>query len=110
MPECAAYVEDGMDALAAIRKQGDENQPTLRHAKAAQTQLLKIQQQSEETIVQLLDEAQMLAAEAHEDAAVVCNDHDDDAVVQDALNMDLLMKSAAARLADHERNTVRFVQ
>ena len=73
-------------------------------------QLLKSQQQSGEAIVQLLDEAQMFAAEAHEDAAVVCNDHDDDAVVQDALNMELFMKSDAARLADHERNTVKFVQ
>lgn len=46
----------------------------------------------------------MVAAEAHEDAVVASEDDELGAVVRDVSNMDLLVTSAAARLADHERN------
>jgi len=53
--------------------------------------------------VQTLDEARTAAAEAQEDV-MACDDDEPVAVVRDASNMDFLVKSAAARLVDHERN------
>merc|ERR1712216_93090 len=47
---------------------------------------------AEEALVQEIDEAQMVAAEAHEDASVFSAD------------VDMVIKSAKARLNDHQRN------
>merc|ERR1712232_1393532 len=102
--EGAAHLEDTVKALAAIKKSGEEDHTPLRHAEDAETQLLKSQQQSEQAIVQLIDEAQTVAAEAHEDAVVATDDDEQPAVAQNASKTNLLVKSAAARLADHERN------
>merc|ERR1712232_1298744 len=102
--EGAAHLKETVNALAAIKKSGEEDQTPLRHAEDAETQLLKSQQQSEQSIVQLIDEAQNLAAEAHEDAVVTTEDDELGDVVRDASKRNLLVKSAAARLADHERN------
>merc|ERR1712232_872254 len=80
--ECAAHLADSVKVLATIKKTGEENQKPLRHAEDAETQLLKSQQKCEQTIVQSIDETQMVAAEAHEDAVVASDDDELGAVVQ----------------------------
>jgi len=102
--ECAAHLKDTVNILARIKKTGEEDQTPLRHAEDAETLLLKSQQQSEQSILQSIDEAQMIAAEAHEDAVVASDDDELGTVVQYFSNTDMLVKSAEARLADHERN------
>jgi hypothetical protein len=109
VPECAAHLEDTLKALRAIKKNGVDDQTPLRHTEDAEVQLLKSHQQAEEPIVQSLDEAQMVAAEAHEDAVEVSDDHEDSVVKSFESSMDVLVKSAAARHADHERNAKRAV-
>jgi len=101
--ECAARLDDTVKTLEEIRKNGDEEQLRLRHVMDAETHLLKTKKQAEEAFVQTIDEARMAAAEADEDA-MACNDDEPAAAVRDASNMDFLVKSAAARLVDHERN------
>jgi hypothetical protein len=100
VPECAAHLESTVKALEEIKKKGVEDQTPLRHTEDAEEQLLKNQQHSEAAIVQSLDEAQMVAAEAHEDAVVVSDDQEGGV----ASSVAVLVKSAAARLADHEKN------
>merc|ERR1712232_1037758 len=101
--ECAARLDDTVKTLEEVSKNGDEEQLRLRHVMDAETHLLKTKKQAEEAFVQAIDEARMAAAEADEDA-MACNDDEPAAAVRDASNMDFLVKSAAARLVDHERN------
>jgi hypothetical protein len=100
LPECAAALDDATKALEACKQKGERDQAPLRHSEDAEAQVLKSQQQAEETLVQELDEAHMAAAEAHEDACVFS----DTADKNDGPDVDLLVKSAAARFTDHERN------
>jgi len=104
LPESAAVLEDAVKAIATIQKKGAADQVPLRNDEEAESQLLKRHRQTEEAMVQSLDEARLVISEAHEDAIDVSAQEDVPVVEnQAAKSMGVLVKSAEARYADRER-------
>jgi hypothetical protein len=97
LPECAKRLQDAQRAVEDGKFQGEKEQAPLRHAEEAEAQLLKTHQAAEASLVQALDEAQMAAAEAHEEVVVPTEDK------SAKEESDFLVKSSESRLADREK-------
>jgi len=67
--ESASRVDEAIKAVAAARTEGEAEQAALHHPVKADIRLLKDHQAEEVSIKEALDEARILAEQAHEDAA-----------------------------------------
>eukprot|EP00932_Pfiesteria_piscicida_P013311 SRR837773.2484.p1 GENE.SRR837773.2484~~SRR837773.2484.p1 ORF type:complete len:810 (-),score=378.26 SRR837773.2484:46-2115(-) len=98
MDECSTKLKEAEKTLADLRARQDTDLAPFRHAEEAESVLLKQYESQEAVLVQLLDEARTLAAEAVEDQA------EPKAGAAGYEQISFTLESCKARLADRKRD------